>query len=124
MPRLNSNSRCQIGMDMNIAAVRSSRSLPNNSNPNQIRDDQGYLITSYKTRHEEEKRSYLQFIKDDIYNSSPSPVTKIYSKRKRNPINFLMNNHPSNNNKRAAVKLPRNIEVVRQYDESVSIMTS
>ena len=35
-----------------------------------------------------------------------------------------MNNHASNNNKRAAVKPPRNIEVVHQHDASISIMTS
>ena len=44
LTRLNSNSRCQIGLDMNIAASRSSRSVPNNPNPNQIRDDQGGLL--------------------------------------------------------------------------------
>ena len=35
-----------------------------------------------------------------------------------------MSNHPSSNNKRANVKPPRNIEVVRQHDESISIITS
>ena len=35
-----------------------------------------------------------------------------------------MNNHPSNKNKRVAVKPPRNIEVYRQHDESISIMIS
>ena len=44
LTRLNSNSRCQIGLDMNIASARSSRSVPNNPNPNQIRDDQGGLL--------------------------------------------------------------------------------
>ena len=34
-----------------------------------------------------------------------------------------MNNHPSNNNRRANVKPPKNIEGVRQHDESISIMT-
>ena len=42
--RLNSNSRCQIGMDMNISAARLSRSLPNNLDPYQLRDDQGDLL--------------------------------------------------------------------------------
>ena len=35
-----------------------------------------------------------------------------------------MNNNPSNNNKRATVKPPRNNEVVRQHDESINNMTS
>ena len=43
----------------------------------------------------------------------PPPVTKIYSKRKRNPTNYLINNYPSNNNKRVSVKPPRNTEVAR-----------
>ena len=37
---------------------------------------------------------------------------------------FLMNNHPSNKNKRVVFKLPRNIEVGRHHDKSISIMTS
>ena len=124
MTRLNSNSRLQIGMNMHIAAAKSFCSLPNNPNPNQIRDYQGDLLTFYKTRHEEKKGSYLQYIKNDIYNSFPPLVTKFYSKRNKNPTDFLMNNHPSSNNKRAAIKPPKHIEVVRQYDESISIITS
>ena len=54
----------------------------------------------------------------------PPPVSKTYSKRKRQPTMFLMNNHPSNKNKRVAFKLPRNIEVGRHHDKSISIMTS
>ena len=34
--RFNSNSRYPIGLDTNIAVARSSRSVPNNPNPNQI----------------------------------------------------------------------------------------
>ena len=102
-----------IGMDTNISAAISSRGLSNDSNPYQIRDDQCDLLTFYKTRHEEDRCSYLQFLKDDICNSSPPPVTKIYSKRKRNPTNYLINNYPSNNNKRVSVKPPRNTEVGR-----------
>ena len=35
-----------------------------------------------------------------------------------------MNNHQSNKNKRVPVRQPKNVEVYRQYDESISIMTS
>ena len=37
---------------------------------------------------------------------------------------FDKKNHLSNTNKIANVKPPRNIEVVRQHDESISIMIS
>ena len=44
---------------MNIAAARSSRSVPNNRNSNQIRDDQNDLLKFYKTKHVEDKRLYI-----------------------------------------------------------------
>ena len=59
---------------------------------------------------------------NNIYNSSPPPVTKTYSRRKRNQTDSLMNNHPSSNNKRANVKPLRNIKVVRQHNKSISII--
>ena len=49
---------------------------------------------------------------------------KLIQNVKGNQQFFLMNNHPSNKNKRVAVKPPRNIEVRRQHDESISIMIS
>ena len=62
------------------------------------------------------KKGHLQFFS--------SPCFEKYSKCKRQPTIFLMNNHPSNKNKRVDVKPPRNIEVGRQHDESISIMIS
>ena len=69
---------------MDIATSRSSRSVPNNPNSNQIRDDQDNLLNFYKTRHEENKRVYIHFMNNDICNSFPPSVTKTYSRRKRN----------------------------------------
>ena len=121
---LNRNKLCQIGLDVNIVAVRSSFSVPNNPNPNQSRDDHDDQLNFYKTKHEEDKHLFIQFMNNDIYNYFPPPVTKTYSQRKRKQIMFLMNNYPSNTNKRANIKPPKNIGVVLQRDESTSIMTS
>ena len=48
----------RIGMNTNIPAARSSRSLPNDSNPCQIVDNQGDQLTFYKRRLEEEDFQY------------------------------------------------------------------
>ena len=79
---------------------------------NQIRDEEDDLLTFYKTKHEEDKRLYIQFMNNDIYNCPPPPVTKTYSRWKRNKTDCLMNNNPSNTNKGANVKQPKNIKVV------------
>ena len=114
----------RIGMNTNISAARSSRSLPNDSNPYQIVDDEGERLTFYKRRLKEERLSIQQFLNNDICNSSPLPVSNSYPKRKRLQTDFLMSNHPSNNNKKVAIKPLKNIEVGRKNYESMSIMTS
>ena len=44
-------------MNTNISAARSSRSLPNDSNPYQIVDNEGERLIFYKRRLEEERLS-------------------------------------------------------------------
>ena len=62
-----------IGMNTNISVARSSCSLPNDSNPYQIRDDEGEILICYKSRLEDEILSIQQFLNNDICNSSLPP---------------------------------------------------
>ena len=86
-------------MDTNISAARSSRSLPNDSNPYQIRDDEDGRLTFYKSRLEEEILSIHQFLNNYICNSSSPPVSKTYPKRQRQQTDFFYEKYPSNTNK-------------------------
>ena len=113
-----------IGTNTTISAASSSRSLPNDSNPCQLVDNERERLTSYNKRVEEERLSIQQFLDNDMCNSSPPTVSKSYPKRKRQKINFLMANHPINTNKKCVIKPPKTIEVCRQNYDSMSIMTS
>ena len=79
----NSNKHSRIGFDSNVAATSSSVIVPNNFNPNHVRDGQDDLINVYKIKHEEHeenKRLFDQFTKLDktSSNSSPSALVKVY----------------------------------------------
>ena len=75
-------------MNMNISAARSSRSLPNDSNPYQIVDDEGERLAFYNRRLEEERLSIQQFLNNDMCTSSPPTISKSYPKRKRQKTDF------------------------------------
>ena len=127
--RFNSNKHSRIGFDSNVAAASSSVIVPNNFNPNHVRDSQDDLINVYKIKHEEHKenkRLFDQFTKLDKTpsNSSPSALVKVYPKRNRNQTNFFLTNHSSETNTRVTVNPHRNIDVVCVNDESLSVMTS
>ena len=127
--RFNSNKHSRIGFDSNVAAASSSVIVPNNFNPNHVRDSQDDLINVYKIKHEEHKenkRLFDQFTKLDKTpsNSSPSALVKVYPKRNRNQTNFFLTNHSSETNTRVTVNPHRNIDVVCVNDESLSVTSS
>ena len=101
-----------IGTNTTIYVASSSRSLPNDSNPCQIVDDERERLTSYKKRLKEERLSIQQFLDNDMCNSSPPTISKSCPKRKRQKTNFLMTNHPSNTNKKVVIKPPKKLKFV------------
>ena len=101
-----------IGINTNIYAASSSRSLPNDSNPCQIVDGEGERLTFYKRRIEEERLSIQQFLSKDMCKSSPPIIFKSYPKRKRQKPDFLMAKHSSNSNKKVVIKPPKKLKYV------------
>ena len=101
------NKRYRMSLDANIStATRSSVSGPNNLKF--IWDDQDDLLKYYKDKYEEDTRLFLQFMEHD--NSSPPPLNKKYSQRKRKSTDFLIDNHSS---KKLLEKLSNHLKITK-----------